>query len=163
MLRAKERAPILCSFVVFSLVSYLIPLRSLGACQLGYLKYKLWPKEGLGVKLLICLPWFAYVPHIIRKLSTRAITFLQTSPQSEVCTKSYGPPKSRESQFREFRDSQVGSPMTKWHLGVGPMARHNKYYRGEGDGFSQVQTVVNLVSPCLFMVCSCIKSVTIMH
>jgi hypothetical protein len=35
-------------------------------------------------------------------------TIFQTSPQSKVCTKNYGPPKSRKSQFREFRDSQLG-------------------------------------------------------
>jgi hypothetical protein len=27
------------------------------------------------------------------------------------------------------------SPGTKWHLGVGPVARHRVYYKGEGDGF----------------------------
>jgi hypothetical protein len=37
--------------------------------------------------------------HIIGKLSMRATTFLWTSSQSEVCTWSYGPPKSRESQL----------------------------------------------------------------
>jgi hypothetical protein len=31
-----------------------------------------------------------------------------------------------------------GSPMTKRHLGVGLMARHRIYYKGEGDGFPQV-------------------------
>jgi hypothetical protein len=30
------------------------------------------------------------------------------------------------------------SPETKWHLGVGPVARHRVYYKGEGDGFPQV-------------------------
>ncbi len=30
---------------------------------------------------------------------------------------------------------QLGSPRTKWHLGVGPVARHRKYYKGEGGGF----------------------------
>jgi hypothetical protein len=29
----------------------------------------------------------------------------------------------------------VGSPGTKWHLGVGLVARHIEYYKGEGDGF----------------------------
>jgi hypothetical protein len=32
--------------------------------------------------------------HIIGKIYTKAITFLQTSSQSKVCTQSYGPPKS---------------------------------------------------------------------
>jgi len=29
----------------------------------------------------------------------------------------------------------LGCPGTKWHLGVGPMAMHKIYYKGEGDGF----------------------------
>jgi len=33
----------------------------------------------------------------------------------------------------------LGSPGTKGHLGVGPMARHIIYYKGEGGGFPQVQ------------------------
>jgi hypothetical protein len=40
------------------------------------------------------------------------------------------------------------SPETKWHLNVSPMVRHKVYYKGEGGGFSQVQAVVSLVSPC---------------
>jgi len=45
-----------------------------------YLKHKLWLKEGLGVKVSI---WIALIyvraggmPHIIGKLSMKAITFL---------------------------------------------------------------------------------------
>jgi hypothetical protein len=40
----------------------------------------------------------------------------------------------------------LGSLETKWHLGVGPVARHKVYYKGEGGGFPQVQAVVKLVS-----------------
>ncbi len=40
----------------------------------------------------------------------RAITSIQTSSQSEVCTQSYGHPKSQESQFWEFWDSHLGVP-----------------------------------------------------
>jgi hypothetical protein len=57
----------------------------------------------------------------------------------------------------------LGSPGTKWHLGVGPMARHKGHYKGEGDGVPQVQAVVNLVSSCLPMVISCTKNVPTMH
>jgi len=38
----------------------------------------------------------------------RVIFYLHTSSQSEVCTQSYGSPKSRESQLWEFRDSHLG-------------------------------------------------------
>jgi len=36
----------------------------------------------------------------------------------------------------------------KWHLGASPVARHKIYYKGEGDGFPQVQAMVNLMSLC---------------
>ncbi len=50
------------------------------------------------------------VRHTIGKLWMRATTLLETSPQSKVCTQSYGPLMSWESQFREFRDSNLGVP-----------------------------------------------------
>jgi hypothetical protein len=50
------------------------------------------------------------VQHTGGKLSMRATTLLQTSSQSEVCTQSYDPPKSWESQLWEFRDSHLGVP-----------------------------------------------------
>ncbi len=46
--------------------------------------------------------------HIVGKLSTRATTFLQTSLQLKVCTRSYAPLKLRESQLWEFRNSHLG-------------------------------------------------------
>jgi hypothetical protein len=51
----------------------------------------------------------------------------------------------------------------KWHLSVGPVARHKLYYKGEGGGFPQVRIVASLVSPCLPMVCPCTKSALAMH
>jgi hypothetical protein len=75
------------------------------------------------------------MPHIVEKLSTRATTFLLTSLQSKVFTRSYGPPKVRKSQFW---DSQPGSFKTKRHLGAGFTAMHRKYYKGEGGGFPKV-------------------------
>jgi hypothetical protein len=57
----------------------------------------------------------------------------------------------------------VGSPGTKWHLGVGPMARHKVYYKGEGGNFPQVWVVVNLVSLCLPVVSPCTKGAPILH
>jgi hypothetical protein len=62
----------------------------------GHLKHKLWPKERSGVKLAIGV---GGVQHIVGKLSTRVTTVFQTSSQSDVCMRSYGPPKSRESQL----------------------------------------------------------------
>jgi hypothetical protein len=37
------------------------------------------------------------------------------------------------------------------------MAKHRIYYKGEGDGFPQVQTLVSLVTPCLFVARLCTK------
>jgi len=48
--------------------------------------------------------------HIVEKLSMRVTTLLCNSPQSQVSTRSYGPPNYQESQFLEFQDSQRGSP-----------------------------------------------------
>ncbi len=46
--------------------------------------------------------------HIVRKPLTRATTLLQTSSQSKVFRRNYGPPKFWELQFREFWDSNLG-------------------------------------------------------
>jgi hypothetical protein len=56
-----------------------------------------------------------------------------------------------------------GSPGTKWHLGVGPVAKHREYYKGEGGCFPQVWAMVNLVSPWLPVVYLCTKSAPTMH
>jgi hypothetical protein len=51
----------------------------------------------------------------------------------------------------------LGSPETKWHLGVGPMVRYKVYYKGEGGGFPQVRAMVNIMGACLLVVHSCTK------
>jgi hypothetical protein len=52
----------------------------------------------------------------------------------------------------------LGSPKTKCHLDVDPMARHRVYYKGEGGGFPQVRV---LVSSSLHVVCPSTKSVLV--
>ncbi len=86
--------------------------------------------------------------HTVGKLLTRATTFLQIAPLSEVCLQSYGAPKSQKSQLARFRDSHVGVPREKSHLDVGPVERCRVYYKGEGGGVPQVQAVVSFVCPC---------------
>jgi hypothetical protein len=86
--------------------------------------------------------------HIVEKLSTRAIALLETAPRSEVCLQSYGVPKLRESLLVRFRDSHSRVPGKKSHLDVGPVERCRVYYKGEGGGFPQVQTVMSLVCSC---------------
>jgi hypothetical protein len=51
----------------------------------------------------------------------------------------------------------LGNLKRKWHLGVGLMAKHKVYYKGEGGGFPQVRVVMSLVSPCLPVVRPCTK------
>jgi len=69
-----------------------------------YLKHKLWPKEGrelkcqfdsrpLKVANLLKILCEGGAVHIFGKILTRDTTLHQTSPQSEVCTRSYGPLK----------------------------------------------------------------------
>ncbi len=47
---------------------------------------------------------------VVGKLSTRATTLVQTSSRSELGERSYGSPKSRESELGQFRDSTLGVP-----------------------------------------------------
>jgi hypothetical protein len=48
-------------------------------------------------------------------------------------------------------------------FGVGLVARHKEYYKGDGGGFPQVWAVVNFMSPCLPVTHPCTKSAPIMH
>jgi hypothetical protein len=55
----------------------------------------------------------------------------------------------------EILGLQFGSPRTKWHLDVGPVARHRKYYKGEGGAFPQYWAMVSfVVYVCLWLVCA---------
>jgi hypothetical protein len=115
----------------------------------GHLKHKLWPKERLGVKLPI---W---------PLTTKS----QESPQFFPCrwratycwkdldkgynfawiviaiegmhTKLWSPKVVRVSTLR-ISGLPFGRLERKCHLDVGLVDRHKIYYKGEGDGFSQV-------------------------
>jgi hypothetical protein len=90
--------------------------------------------------------------HTIGKLLTRATNFLQATSWSEVCSQSYGAPKSRENHLAQFQDSHSGVPREKSHLDVGFVASHRVFYKGEGGGFPQVRSVVSLVCLC----CPCV-------
>jgi hypothetical protein len=139
-----------------------------------YLKHKLWPKKGLGVKLSIWLPttkilespWIHCVQvacHMSLERSWRGIQlFFRPHFNRRFVHKVMGF-KVAGALILGILGLPLGSPWTRWHLGVGPMARHKKYYKGEGGGFPQVQVVVSLVSPCLPMACSCAKSAPTLH
>jgi hypothetical protein len=93
-------------------------------CSFEHLKHKLWPKEGVESRIAnLTLDrkksgmdsiYLAAddVPHTVGKLLTRATTLLQTTLRSEVCSWSYGAPKSRESRLAGFWDSHAGVPLT---------------------------------------------------
>jgi len=72
-------------------------------------------------------------------------------------------PKVAGVSTLEISRLPLGSLGTKWHLGVGFVARHKIYYKGEGGGLLQFQAVVSFVSfvsfvnLCLFVVHSCTK------
>ncbi len=57
----------------------------------------------------------------------------------------------------------LGNPKTKWHLGVGPVAKHIIYYKGEGGDFLQVWAVVSLVNLSSLATFPSTKSAPIMH
>jgi hypothetical protein len=139
-----------------------------------YLKHKLWSKEGLRVKMPIWLPttkshesfWFSYVHvvcHILLESSGQGLQIFFKSHLNQRSKNEVMAFQNHESQFREFWDFQLGSPNTKWHLGVGPMARHWEYYKGKGGGFPQVQAMVSLVNLCMPVVCPCTKNAPAMH
>jgi hypothetical protein len=48
-------------------------------------------------------------------------------------------------------------------LSIGPMARHKKYYKGEGDGVPQIQAMVSFISLCLLAAILCTKKAPTMH
>ncbi len=48
------------------------------------------------------------MPHVFGKLLTKATTLLEASSQSEVCTRSYGLSKLRDSQFENFETPNLG-------------------------------------------------------
>jgi hypothetical protein len=135
------------------------------------LKHKLWPKERPRVKFPIWLlttksqesPWFICVKvmcHISLESSWRRLQLcFKIHLNRRFAQEVIGLQSHKKSQFREFRDSQLASLGTKWHLGASNVARHREYYKGEGGGLSKVRAVVSLVSSCLPMVRLCTKRV----
>jgi hypothetical protein len=135
-----------------------------------YLKHKLWPKEGPRVKLPIWLPTtkseelpqFPYVKvtyHILLESLDEGYNFsLDFTSIGGLYTKLWASkvvrvPISGISRFPS------GSP----NLGVGPVARHKEYYKGEGGGFPQVWAMVSFVKLCLHVARPCTKSALTMH
>jgi hypothetical protein len=136
-----------------------------------FLKHKLWPKERPGIKLAIWLliTKIALIPlreggmpHTIGKILTRATTFLKLDFDQRSKEEIIGLQSRRSPNFGDFETSTWES-QDKMTLGVGPMAKHRVYYKGEGGGCPQIWAVMNLVSLCLLVVCPCTKNALTMH
>jgi hypothetical protein len=111
-----------------------------------HLKRKLWPKEGLGVKLAVWLPTIKSLesPHF---LVCKCFVTYRWKAHNEGynfaldliligglyaklwAIKIVGVPTVGISGL------SLGSPGTKCHLNVGPVASHVVYYKREGGGF----------------------------
>ncbi len=131
------------------------------ALSFGYLKHKLWPKEGPGVKLPVWLP-------TRKSWESSLFTWLQSSCNSwKAFDESYNFALNRISirgLFVKLWGSKVagiligaisklslrspGREKSVATLDVGFVANHRVYYKGEGGGFLQVHAVVSLVCPC---------------
>jgi hypothetical protein len=140
----------------------------------GHLKHKLWPKEGLGVKLVVWLS-ITKSQELTQFPCTKVTcdTLLKSSQRGpQLCFKPHFNRRS-EGKVMGPRIAEVpilgisGLPFeslgTKCYLDVGLVEKHRVYYMGEGDGFSQVQAVVSLVSPSLPVACFSTKSAPTMH
>jgi hypothetical protein len=111
----------------------------------GHLKHKLWPKERLGVKLIV---WLLTTKN--QKL-TRFIcvqvacdTPLESSWRGlQLC---FRPHLNLRSAHKVMGLQSRRSPETKCHLNVSLVERHIVYYKGKGGGFPQVWAMVSLMS-----------------
>jgi hypothetical protein len=140
--------------------------------SIGHLKHKLWPKKKSRVKVPIWFPTTKVknCPNLLMyrwcatyhwKAFNKGYYFsLDFTSIKDLHTKLWA---SKVARVPISRISRLGSPETKWYLGAGPVARHRGYYKGEGGGFSQVWTVMNLANLCLLVVRLCTKSAPIMH
>jgi len=120
-----------------------------------HLKHKLWPKEGLGVKLAVWFPptksressQFPCVQVVCNKGYNFVLDLVSIRG---LHTKLWGP-KVMGIPILAISGFSLGSPRTKCHLDVGLVERHMYTIRGEGGGFPQVRAVVSLSCPWLVL------------
>jgi hypothetical protein len=129
-----------------------------------HLKHKLWPKEGLGIKLVVWFPptkswestWFPYVQvacNISFKISQQGLQFCIRSYLNRRSTHKVMGPKVAGVPTLRISGFPFGSPRTKYHLDVGLMERRRVYCKGEGDGFPKSEPWwVLWVRVCLWLV-----------
>jgi hypothetical protein len=106
----------------------------------GHLKHKLWPKEGSGVILTIWLPTtkshespqfpcFQVACDIPLKSSWRGLQFCFRPHFNQRSTHELWAPKVAKVPILGISGFPLGSHGRKWHLDVGPVARHRVYYK----------------------------------
>jgi hypothetical protein len=107
----------------------------------GHLKHKLWPKEGPGVKLTIWLPTikshkspqfpcFQVACDIPLKRSWRGLQLCFRPHLNQRSAHKLWAPKVAKVLILGILGFPLGSHGTKWHLDVGPVAKHKVYYKG---------------------------------
>jgi len=135
-----------------------------------YLKHKLWPKEGPWVKVPIWLsliksqksPWNRCVQVVV----TYHWKALDKGYNISLDLTSIGDLKKIIMAFQNEKSpnfENFGSPKTKWHLDVAPMANHKEYYKGDGVSFPQVRVVMSVMNLCMLVARSCTKSAPTTH
>jgi hypothetical protein len=134
----------------------------------GHFKHKLWPKKGPGVKLAIWLPTtksrespqfpcMQVVCDIFFKSSWRGLQLCFRHHLNQRSVHKVMGPKVAGVPTLAISRLPLETLEIKWHWGAGLVVRHRTYYKGEGDGFPQVQIVVSLVSSWLPMARPCTK------
>ncbi len=108
----------------------------------GYLKHKLWEKEGPKVKLPIWFrPWKVenrpdslvcrwHVTYCWKALD-KGYNFASNLTSIEGLDTKFWDSKIARVLILGISGLQLGSPGTKWHLGAGPTAKHIIYYKGK--------------------------------
>jgi hypothetical protein len=134
----------------------------------GHFKDMLWPKERSWVKLTIWLLtiksqestqilWVQVACNILLQTSWWGLQlYFRLHLNQRSTHKVMGLQSCGSSNCGNFRIPTWES-RDKMTLGVGPVARHKIYYKGEGGGFAQVRVVVSLVNLCLPMARPCTK------
>jgi hypothetical protein len=128
----------------------------------GHLKHKLWPKEGLIVKLAIWLPTTkiqesSRFPHVQVICDIPLASFQQGL---QLC---FRPHLNRRSARKIMNPQSCESLGTKCHLDVGLVERYRVYYKGEGGGFPKVQAMVSHMNPSLPMARPSTKNAPTIH
>jgi hypothetical protein len=141
----------------------------------GYLKHKLWPKEGSGVKLTIWLLtikiqeslWFPYVQvanHILLENSQQGLQlcfrphFNWRSAQDVMGLQNHMSPNLKNFGIPKLGVSRQNDI---WVLALGTCIENT--IKGESSGFPQIWAVMNLVSSCLLVAHPCTKSAPTTH